>query len=74
MNRRFSRVRRCLDIYKVPDFKCDLSVLNTKERFYYPIVNIIHCGFFPTSPVTAIFWYYQLEGVSLSSMYPLFLA
>lgn len=48
MNGSFSRVRQSLSlslyIYKVPDFKCDLSVLNTKGRFYYPIVNIIHSG------------------------------
>lgn len=51
MNESFSRVHQSLYIYyihtyiwKVPDFKCDLSVLNTKGRFYYPFVNIIHCG------------------------------
>lgn len=31
-----------------------MSVLNTKGRFYYPIVIIIHCGFFFPIPLQSL--------------------
>lgn len=77
MNGSFSRVHKslyvyCIYIYKVSDFKCDLSVLNTKERFYDPIVNIIHYGF---SYLSSLHWFSVLSvrrSVTFECVHPYF--